>query len=437
MRITIVSTHYAPEPTGNAPYVTKLAEGLAARGHNVRVIAGQPYYPQWRRYPGYTSWRSQERANGVDVSRTRHYIPRKPTTPRRVVSEITAGIRAVSQGWGKPELVLLVSPQLLASALALVRARWLQRVPTAIWVQDLYSRGVAETSGVSRKAQRVMELVESWVMRNADGIAAIHDRFYAQVAKFLPTGDRRIAVIRNWTHVSDSSGITPDRSALGWRRGETVVLHAGNQGMKQGLLNVVEAARLVDLRRVPIRFVLLGDGNQRTALEAAAAGIDAIEFLDPMDATGFATCLASADILLVNELPNVREMSVPSKLTSYFAFGKPVVAATSEGSVTAEEIANSSAGVRVDANDPSALVDAVQRLAGNARLAEQLGRAGKEYSNDVLSEQRAIDLFEQLCTSLSKSGMGIATADVVTPSAQRSGTPMVTEHALDSSPEIA
>lgn len=45
MRLLILGFNYAPEKIGIAVYTTGMAEALAAEGHEVRVIAGQPYYP--------------------------------------------------------------------------------------------------------------------------------------------------------------------------------------------------------------------------------------------------------------------------------------------------------------------------------------------------------------------------------------------------------
>jgi len=53
MRILIYSYNYHPEPIGIAPLMTELAEGLAARGHEIRVVTGMPNYPQRKVYSGY------------------------------------------------------------------------------------------------------------------------------------------------------------------------------------------------------------------------------------------------------------------------------------------------------------------------------------------------------------------------------------------------
>ena len=81
------------------------------------------------------------------------------------------------------------------------------------------------------------------------------------------------------------------RAAHGWPSTDTVALHAGNMGVKQGLENVVEAARLADARGLPIRFVLLGDGNQREALLARAQGITRLQFLDALPEADFQATL--------------------------------------------------------------------------------------------------------------------------------------------------
>ena len=150
------------------------------------------------------------------------------------------------------------------------------------------------------------------------------------------------------------------------------MLHAGNMGYKQGLENVIAAAQLADRDNSRARFVLLGDGNQRAMLESAGAGIRALEFLPPVSNEQFPAALGAADVLLVNERPGIAHMAVPSKLTSYFSAGKPILAATDAGGYTAGEIAASGAGVYVPAGRPDLLLSEALRLGTDQALAAQL-----------------------------------------------------------------
>jgi glycosyltransferase involved in cell wall biosynthesis len=167
-------------------------------------------------------------------------------------------------------------------------------------------------------------------------------------------------------------------------------------GAKQGLENVIEAARYADTVSAPVHFILVGDGGERARLQALAEGIERITFVPPLDAVDYRHALDAADVLLVNERPGVSEMAVPSKLTSYFDAGKPIVAATDETGITAEEIRSSGGGVIVPPSDPRQLVQAILRLANNEEEARALGEAGRQYRQTTLSPSFAIDSFARL-----------------------------------------
>ena len=242
---------------------------------------------------------------------------------------------------------------------------------------------------------RIITWVETKTLNAASGVVVIHSRFADYVSDKLGIDADRVEVVRNWTHldaapVADLSAI---RSAHGWAAEEAVVLHAGNMGVKQGLENVVNAARLADEQHLPLRFVLLGNGSQRDELRALAEGVERLDFIDSLDDPGFQGALSAADILLVNEKPGVSEMAVPSKLTSYFNAGRPVLAATDLTGITAGEIKAAQAGLVVEAGNAQALVDAAMRLIGDSAVAAELGANGLRYRHEVLGEDAAIDRY--------------------------------------------
>ena len=117
------------------------------------------------------------------------------------------------------------------------------------------------------------------------------------------------------------------RARFGWKDGEQVVLHAGNIGLKQGLEQVIEAARIAADRHEFVRFVLSGGGSQAAAIQAAAGGLPNVDFLGFQPDGIHASLLDAADVLLLSERATQIDMSLPSKLTAYFAAGRPVVAA--------------------------------------------------------------------------------------------------------------
>jgi colanic acid biosynthesis glycosyl transferase WcaI len=395
VKVALVGLNYPPEPTGIAVYSGGLAAGLAERGVDVQVVTGLPHYPQWHVYPGYHAGTEQD-GERLSVTRVRHTVPKDPRLVNRLLMELSFGIRSALVSWGKPDVVVLISPALFGSLLAALRAAVLRR-PTVVWVQDIYSLGVAETGRGGGVSGRALGLAERLLLRRAARVVAIHERFKAYLVRELGIDPARVSVVRNWSHVQ--TGGESDRAAararLGWADDVTVVLHAGNMGAKQGLENVLEASRLAEHEGRKLLFVLMGDGNQRAALQAAG-GNGCLQFVDPLPRDEFLDALRAADALLVNERAGLTEMAVPSKLTSYFATGLPVLAATDAGSVTAEEVLMAAAGIRVDADNPGQLVAAALQLRDDPQLAHDLGASGTAFREATLTEDAALTAFSDV-----------------------------------------
>ncbi|WP_036291180.1 glycosyltransferase family 4 protein [Microbacterium sp. MRS-1] len=394
--VSILSLHYPPEPTGNAPYTGSLAAELAARGVRVVAHVGQPHYPEWKFRPGYEQWSRVENVEGVEVHRRRHYVPRPPRGVRRLLSELSFGLRLLFARIRAEDRVVVVTPALFAAAVVLLRLKLRPTRRVFVWVQDIYTLGLAETGQGGGAIGSVTRRVERWVMRRADTVVVIHERFAKYVTESLSVEGSRVAVIRNWTHLPAAPSVSRDeaRVALGWPRDQRLVVHTGNMGSKQGLANVIDAAKKAEQGGLRLKFMLVGDGAERQALEVRAEGCSAIEFVDPLSAELYPLALAAADILLVNEKPGVAEMAVPSKLTSYFNSGRPVVAATDLGGITASEIHAAGAGMVIAAGDPAALVAAVWSMTDAEGAA--FGESGLRFRENQLDVVRAVDRWLQL-----------------------------------------
>jgi glycosyltransferase involved in cell wall biosynthesis len=187
---------------------------------------------------------------------------------------------------------------------------------------------------------------------------------------------------------------------MGWDDTTFVVLHTGNMGLKQDLGNVIEAARALSAR-TDIRIVLGGDGSQRPTLTKQAKGLSNLEFLDTVPDDDYANLLHASDLLLVNERSSVGDMALPSKLTSYFASGRAVLAAVGSDGACAREIDKTQGAARVvEPGNPAALAQAIEELALDVEATTAMAAAGARYSQDHLSraaaERRAHTLVEEL-----------------------------------------
>ncbi|MFD3417844.1 glycosyltransferase [Streptomyces decoyicus] len=389
----MVSTNYAPEHTGIGPYSTQIAEHLAATGADTHVLAGMPHYPAWRVADGYRGrWRIRERRGGVTVHRRRHTVPPRQTALRRALFEASILAHgAVAPPRIRPDVVLTQMPSLAGGVLGGRLARQ-AGVPHVVVVQDLMG-AAAEQSGIQGggRAAALAGAVEARVLRGAAVVGVVHESFVDRVtAMGVPRA--RVHVVPNWTHVEGPSGDREEtRARLGWSEKDTVLLHAGNMGLKQGLEVLVEAARLADQEAAPVRIVLMGDGNQRAHLQRLAEGVSSLSFLPPADAQEFPDVLAAADVLAVTQKASVLDMSLPSKLTSYFMTGRPVIASVAAEGGTAQEVLRSGAGSVIAPEDPKALLAEVRALADDPERASRLGARGPQYVEQRLSSRAGLE----------------------------------------------
>jgi glycosyltransferase involved in cell wall biosynthesis len=165
-------------------------------------------------------------------------------------------------------------------------------------------------------------------------------------------------------------------------------------GYKQDLDNVLDAGKQAEEKS--LLFVLAGSGSERPRLRQRSddLALDRVVFLDSQPWGRYEQLLESADVLLINQRGSVNEMSLPSKLTSYFAAARPIIAAVPSNSETASEVRAAEAGVVVPPGDPKALVNAILELRGDPHRREVFGRNGREFALANLTPDAVLPTYE-------------------------------------------
>lgn len=407
MRVLIVGMHYSPEVTGNAPYTAGLAEALVARGDDVTVLTGLPHYPAWRLARG-TARRlfCSETVGSVSVIRAAHYIPSSQSALRRVLYDGTFGLTGLlaSLPMPRPDAILGIVPGLSSGVIARCAGSRF-RAPYGLLFQNLVGPG-ARQSGISgaTSVAGLAASAEAWAARGARAIGVVTEEFTPYLVSLGVKGIK-VSHTPNWSHLAPPLlTIQATRDRFGWTDGRQVILHAGNMGVMQGLEQVIAAAIAAEARGDPVHFVLSGDGNQAGLIRELALGLGNVSFVGLQPAGMHASLLAAADVLLLSERTTSTDMSLPSKLTSYFAAGRPVVAAVPAGGASAREIGRSRAGVVVPAADPEGLLNALALLRADPMRARALSAAGPLYARERTSAPaclaRAVALVDEIAGAL-------------------------------------
>jgi len=395
--ILIVGLNYAPEPVGIGPYTQGLAEALAGQGAEVEVIAGQPYYPQWRPYSGYpaSAWRTGAE-NGITITRCPHYIPADPGGAKRIVPLASFALSAPLPALGRalrarsrqPQLVITVAPALLGVFTAWIAAR-LAGARLWIHVQDFEVEAALATGLLKPQGlpARLARWVEARLLRLGDRVSTISPQMCAKLVDKGISPDR-VVELRNWADarfVADPVGAELIRKE--WGLGQRLVaLYSGNIARKQGIEILVEAARKL-AHRTDIAFVICGEGPNRAALEAQAAGLTNIQLHDLQPAERMGAMLAMADLHLLPQIAGAADLVLPSKLTNMLASGRPVVATTEPGTGLYAEV--DGCGAVSAPGDAAALAASIVALADDPEARARMGaearrRAEERWSKDAI-----------------------------------------------------
>ena len=405
-RVFIISINYAPEPTGFAPHAAALASHLSDRGHEVSVFTGFPFAPEWRRRPADRgSLFRTEHKDGVTVRRLTHFIPRRPSSAlQRVLMEGTFAVAAfpamiaAAVREGRPDALLYIGAQPALAMLARIVSRLFRR-PYFVNVNDLAARAALDVGIAGGPLYRVLDAFEFAAYRGAAGATVLCRAFERALVEHGFPHDR-IRLIRSPIDIDQVRPVAPDgrlRATYAIPADAFVVLHAGSMGKKQGLMNVVEAAALASSSR--LRWVFVGDGEDKAPLVEAVRrrGLeDIVRFVPFQRDEDMAAMFAAADVLLLNQLRAVKDTVIPSKLLTYMAAGRPVLAAVNASSQGAEILREADGGLLIAPEDPAALAAAAQWFLDQPREHLRiLGARNRSYAEEHFDQRKILAEHEQ------------------------------------------
>ncbi|MEN7528802.1 glycosyltransferase WbuB [Cupriavidus sp. DL-D2] len=398
MKILMVSLNYAPELTGIGKYTTEQSEWLAARGHDVRVIAAPPYYPAWRIGDGYSAWRyRRETLRGVEVWRAPVWVPARPSGAKRLLHLASFAASTlpllVRQWFWRPDVVFMVEPPLMCTPAATLLAR-LSGGRAWLHVQD-YEVDAAFALGLLKRPwlRRLALGMERFLLRRQDRVSSISSNMVA-LAIEKGVAPERAVLLPNWTvlHQTSPDAALAMRTELGIPEDAVLALYSGNMGAKQGLEHLAAAARRLR-DRADIRFVFCGDGGGRAELQSACADLPNVQFLPLQSNERFPALLAAADVHLLPQRADVTDLVMPSKLTGMLASGRPVVTTAAQGSALANVV--NLCGVVVPPGDDAAFAEGIATLAASPAMRTQLGIAGLAWARTHLDRDAVLGQFEQ------------------------------------------
>jgi glycosyltransferase involved in cell wall biosynthesis len=106
--------------------------------------------------------------------------------------------------------------------------------------------------------------------------------------------------------------------------------------------------------------------------------------------------LAAADVLVLHQHAGVTDSVVPSKLLTYLATGKPIVATAAPGSGTHRLMELAGCGLAVEPENPAAFAEAILKLHQDRELRMRCGASGRAFGAEHFSREVVLARLESL-----------------------------------------
>ncbi len=383
MRVLIVTQYFWPENFR----INDLAEGLRDRGHQVSVLTGKPNYPAGKFFNGYGFFRrGKDSYNGITVTRV-PVIPRGSGTAWRLALNyasfaVFASLLAPFRCREKVDAIFVYEPSPVTVGLPALVLKKLHRAPIFFWVQDLWPESLSATNMVrSTWILRQVEWLVRFIYKRCDRIL-VQSRAFVEPIRRFEIDMQRIEYFPNSAEELYQPAIFLDGAAERSRLPEGFrVMFAGNIGAAQDFETILGAAeRLISYPE--IHWVVLGDGRVATWVkqEVSRRGLAGnVHLFGHHPVETMPKFFALADVMLVTlRRDPIFSLTIPSKVQSYLACARPIVAALDgEG---ARIIREAGAGVAVPAQDADRLAEAVLGLYRMPKAErEAMGTSGRAY----------------------------------------------------------
>ncbi len=409
MNILYVSQYFPPEKCAPAARVSELAQHWGNNGHKVTVLTGFPNHPTGVVDPNYRKrfrrLRCHERVGNVDVVRTWLWPLPNAQIWKRVMCYVSFLISACVSGLflKRPDVVIATSPQLLAGLSGCFLARFF-RVPFVLEIRDLWPESLCAVGAQnpSSPLYRAVGIVATFLYNHCTQIIVVTPSFRERLIERWGVPAAKIDVVENGveTDLFSPRGPTDIRGPFALE-GKFIVSYIGTIGMAHGLETVLDAADLIRLECPGAHMLLIGEGAEKTNVEAQAArrGLKNVSFLPAQPRETIPAFIRASDVCLTPlKRADAFQTVIPTKMLEFMSCGRAVILGV-EGQA-AEILQHAKAGICVPPENAQELSKAIATLYRDSELRGRMGANGRAYILQNLTRERTAAKYELVLESV-------------------------------------
>ncbi|WP_412767892.1 glycosyltransferase family 4 protein [Enterococcus gallinarum] len=390
-KILVVSQYFFPEQFR----INDICNSWIERGYDVTVLTGIPNYPQGDFFEGYGfNKRRNENLNGINIIRI-PIIPRKKSSMTMALNYLSF----VISGWfwklfnkENFDMVFIYEVSPMTQALPAVWIAKKLKIPCYIYVMDLWPENFEIITGISSPLVITpLNKMVDYIYKNCNKIFTASESFKKNIQSrgvdpekvfFWP----QYAEEFYHTRATKSKKIIVDDKIN--------ITFAGNVGMAQGLEILPIIGQRLKKENVNIRFNIVGSGRYLETLinEVTKNALqEYFNFLEPVPPTEISEIFSASDFSFVSLQENeIFSMTIPAKLQSSMACGKPILLSASGESK--DIVIKAECGYASDAGDVNHLIENIKKIVKlDKKQIEKLGNNSRNYFENNFEKEKLLD----------------------------------------------
>lgn len=396
MKILVITQYFWPEEFR----INDICKGLKEAGHEVEVLTGLPNYPNGKIFEGFSYFkRGPKEYEGIKVRRV-GMIPRGKNNSIMLALNyisfmLSASIRIIPLLFKKYDRIFVFQVSPLTTAVPAIILSKIKKIPSYIYVQDLWPETFYSIVNVSNEeVRKIMKKICNKIYDAFDKLL-IASRGYQDILVKEGIDKNKLEYFPQWAEDFYSKDDSNEEL-----RDDFIVTFAGNIGKAQSVDTIIEAANLAK-NNENIKWQILGDGSEFEYIKNLVDKYSLhknVNLLGRKPAYEMPNYFSKSDALIVTlKNEDILRVTLPAKVQSYMASGKPILAAISgEGN---RIINDSKCGLVCEAEDYVKLYENVIKLFNMSKEERNtLGENGKEYFNKNFTREK---LLNQLQTIMS------------------------------------
>ncbi|WP_297712626.1 glycosyltransferase family 4 protein [Clostridium sp.] len=394
MKILVITQYFWPEEFR----INDICKGLKESGHEVEVLTGLPNYPTGKIFNGYSYFkRGAKGYEGIKIRRV-GMIPRGKNNSIMLALNyisfmISASIRVIPLLFKKYDRIFVFQVSPLTTAVPAIILSKIKKIPSYIYVQDLWPETFYSIVNVSNeKVRKIMKKICNKIYDAFDKLL-IASRGYEDILVKEGIDKDKLEYFPQWAENFYSKDDTNEEL-----RDDFIVTFAGNIGKAQSVDTIIEAANLAKSNE-NIKWQILGDGSEFEYIKSLVDKYSLhknVNLLGRKPAYEMPNYFSKSDALIVTlKNENILRVTLPAKVQSYMASGKPILAAISgEGN---RIIKDSKCGLVCEAEDYVKLYENVIKLFNMSKEERStLGKNGKEYFNKNFTREKLLNRLQTI-----------------------------------------